>query len=69
YILKDDLHQLWKYDDKGEAENNLNLLIQKALAAQIPVLATYVETIERYRNGILNYYDFQIKTAKVVRNK
>jgi len=65
YILKDDLNQLWVYDNKEEADTHLNSWIQKALAAQIPVLATYVETLERYRNGILNYYDFQITTAKV----
>ena len=65
YILKDDLHQLWKYDDKEEAENHLNLWIQKALETKIPVLRTFAETLERYKNGILNYYYYRITTAKV----
>jgi len=65
YILKDDLKQLWTFSEKEEAKNFLNEWIQKSLAAQIPVLTTYAETLERYKSEILNYYDHQITTAKV----
>jgi len=65
HILKDDLKQLWQCPDKEEAEFFLNSWIQKARASRIPVLETFANTLLRYRNGIINYYNYPITSAQV----
>lgn len=65
HILKDDLKQLWQCPDKKEAEFFLHSWTQKAYASQIPTLETFANTVLRYKNGILNYYNYPITSAKV----
>jgi transposase len=65
YILKDDLSQLWDYNDKKEAEFHLDLWIHKAYNSAIPAIMSIAGTILKYKKGILNYFDMPITTGKV----
>jgi len=65
YILKDDLYQLWNCADKISAEKHLNSWIQRAQKTMIPALKSFAKTLLRYHNGILNYFDIPLTTAKV----
>ena len=63
YYLKEDLRQLWCQPGKGEAIAFLNDWIGRAKAADINILTSFTETLERHREGILAYYDFPISTG------
>ena len=65
HILKDDLKQLWQCPDKKEAEIFLNSWTQKAYASKIPALETFANTLSRYKNGVINYYNYPITSAQV----
>jgi len=65
HILKDDLKQLWQCTDKEEAELFLYSWTQKARSSRIPALETFANTLLRYKNGIINYYNYPITSAQV----
>lgn len=65
HILKDDLQQLWQCSDKEEAELFLNSWTQRAYLSRIPALETFANTLMRYKNGIINYYNYPITSAQV----
>jgi len=65
YILKDDLYQLWKCTDKKSAEEHLINWIKRAQATSISSLKTFAKTLIRNMQGILNYFEYPISTAKV----
>lgn len=65
YILKDELYQLWHCPDRKTAEIHLISWMQKVKATTIPALKSFVNTLSRHLQGILNYFDIPITTAKV----
>jgi transposase len=69
YYLKEDLGQLWKQPNKGIASRFLDGWLERALAANIPLITTF--TRKRHRQGILAYYDYRITTGPLagVNNK
>jgi len=71
YYLKEDLGQLWKQPNKGTANRFLDGWIERALAANIPLITTFTRTLKRHRQGILAYYDYRITTGPLegVNNK
>jgi len=71
YYLKEDLGQLWKQPNKGIASCFLDGWIERALAANIPLITTFARTLKRHRQGILAYYDYRITTGPLegVNNK
>lgn len=71
YYLKEDLGQLWKQPNKGIANRFLDGWIERALAANIPLITTFTRTLKRHRQGILAYYDYRITTGPLegVNNK
>jgi transposase len=65
YILKDELSLLWNCPDKDAAEKHLLSWIEKATSTAIPALKSFAKTLEKHRQGILNYFDIPITTAQV----
>ena len=63
YYLKEDLSQLWSQSSKAAAGRFLTDWCRPARASGISVLNTMANTLEGYRTGILNWYDFQISTG------
>ena len=63
YYLKEDLSQIWKQPDKATAGRFLNDWCARARASGIKVLQTMANTLEGYRTGILNWYDFSISSG------
>ena len=63
YYLKEDLGQLWKQLNKGIASRFLDGWLERALAANIPLITTFTRTLKRHRQGILAYYDYRITTG------
>ena len=63
YYLKEDLAQIWQQRDKATADRFLTDWCARARASGIHVLQTMANTLEKYRTGILNWYDFRISTG------
>ena len=63
YYLKEDLSQLWQQPDKATAERFLTDWCSRANASGIKVLLTMAKTLQGYRTGILNWYDFPISSG------
>jgi len=58
YYLKDDLGQIWKQDDKEEAEFLLWDWIKKATTSGVSYLIRFAKMLNKYTSEILAYYDF-----------
>jgi transposase len=63
YYLKEDLSQLWQQFDKATAGQFLTDWCNRARESGIKVLHTMAKTLQGHRNGILNWYDFQISSG------
>jgi len=63
YYLKEDLSQLWKQSTKALAAEFLTDWCHRARASGIRVLITMARTLEGYRTGILNWYDYPISSG------
>lgn len=63
YYLKDDLRLLWEQPDKATAAKFLTEWCRLAQASGIKVLQTMAKTLQGFRTGILNWYDFPISTG------
>jgi len=71
YYLKEDVGQLWEQPNKEIASRFLDGWIERARAANIPLITTFARTLKRHRQGILAYYDYRITTGPLegVNNK
>ena len=58
YYLKDDLGQIWKQNDKIEADFLLWEWIKKASSSGVKMLIKFSKTLLKYSDEILAYYDF-----------
>jgi transposase len=63
YILKEDLRQIWNKRSKAEAESTLNNWLSAAMESENRIIKRLAGTIDKYREGILNFYDFKISTG------
>lgn len=63
YYLKDDLCQIWAQPDAATAERLLDDWIARAKATELKVLVTMAVTLDRHRQGILNYYTHRLSTG------
>lgn len=63
YYLKEDLRRLWSQPSKKEATVFLDDWISRARAADIQLLASFADTLEKHNEGILAYYDYPISTG------
>lgn len=65
YYLKEKLRQLWCQPSKGAARKWLNEWIEEALASEIPILKSFVKTLNTHTEGILAYYDEKLTSGQV----
>jgi len=63
YYLKEDLSQIWQQTSKVVAARFLTDWCRRARASGIRVLLTMANTLEGYRTGILNWYDYPISSG------
>lgn len=63
YYLKEDLRQIWHQQDKRTARRVLNDWLARARVSGIRMLMQFADTLEEYRAGILNYYEYPISTG------
>ncbi len=58
YYMKESLQQIWKQETKKEASECLKQWVIDASGSGVSKLVSFSKTIEKYRDGILAYYDF-----------
>lgn len=63
YYLKEDLREFWTQGTKKQADIFLKGWMARAIASGIRVMKTMANTLQRYRNYLLNYYNHPISTA------
>lgn len=63
YYLKEDLRQLWEQPNRLTASRFLTDWCGRARASGIRVLRTMANTLEGFRNGILDWYLYPISTS------
>jgi len=63
YYMKEDLRQIWSWDDKDAASWHLDSWIEMAKASGISMLQKFAKTLARHREGILAYFDYPISTG------
>jgi len=63
YYMKEDLRQLWGWDDKHGATWHLDSWIEMAKTSGVSMLEKFAETLRKHRNGILAYFDYPITTG------
>lgn len=63
YYLKEDLRQIWEQPGRFAATRFVIDWCRRARASGIHVLQTMANTLEGYRTGILNWYEYQISTG------
>lgn len=63
YYMKEDLRQIWEQADKSKASNFLENWISRAQASGIRGLEQMARTLQKHREGILNWYDHRISTG------
>jgi len=63
YYLKEDLRQIWEQENRNKAAIFLHDWCRRAHASGIRVLQIMANTLEGYRNGILDWYRYPISTG------
>jgi transposase len=63
YYLKEHLRQIWKQPGKAMARMVLEDWLSLARASGVGMLERFADTLEKYQEGILNYYDYRISTG------
>ena len=58
YYLKEDLGQVWKQNDKEEADLLLSKWIKKATSSGVKMLIKFAKLLGKHTSEILAYYDF-----------
>ena len=63
YYMKDDLRRVWEQPNKRTARRVLMAWIRRAETSGIRMLIKFAHTLAKYRNQILNFYDYRISTG------
>ncbi len=63
YYMKEDLRQLWSWDDKCTASWHMDSWIAMARESGIGMLKKFANTLQRHRDGVLAYYNYRISTG------
>jgi len=63
YYMKEDLRQLWSWDDKCTASWHMDSWIAMARESGIGMLKKFANTLQRHRDGVLAYYNYKISTG------
>jgi transposase len=65
YILKESIAQIWSKPNYEEAEASLDGWILSAFECGVPILAKLGRTIQKYSQGILNYFHHKVTSAPI----
>jgi transposase len=65
YYLKEELHRLWEQESKLAAMILLAGWVSMAQSSGVGMLKRFAKTLMRHRDGILNYYDHRITSARI----
>ena len=65
YLFREKLMLLWKQSDRGKAEEYLGGLLTELRLSGVKTLIGYAKTLEKHREGIINYVDYPIDTGKL----
>ena len=63
YYLKEELHRLWEQKDREKGEEIFEKWLLTAESSDVNMLTKFAQTLRKYREGILNYYDQRITTG------
>ena len=63
YYLKEYLRTIWHQPNKKKARMVLEDWLRMARGSGVRMLERFADTIEKYQEGILNYYDYPISTG------
>jgi len=63
YYLKEELHRLWEQKDREGGEEVFEKWLLAAESSDVKMLSKFAQTLRKYREGILNYYDHRITTG------
>jgi transposase len=63
YYLKEDLRQIWSQPNKRTARRVLRDWLKRARASGVRMLQQFAATLEKYQEGVLNYYNYRISTG------
>ena len=63
YYMKEDLRQLWGWDDKATASWHMDSWISMAKESGISMLIKFAKTLAKHKEGILAFYDYRISTG------
>lgn len=63
YYMKEDLRQIWNQPDKQSAAKIIDSWIRAAATSGIAPLMSMGKTLQKYRFGILNWYDHPISSG------
>ena len=61
--MKEDLRQLWSWEDKKAASWHMDSWISMAKESGIAMLSKFAKTLNKHREGILAFYDYRISTG------
>jgi len=65
FYMTDDLAQIWSQPDKATAEGILDSMIKSAISSDMPILNKMGKSLNRFRYGILNWFDHRINSGKM----
>jgi transposase len=65
YILKEDIRQIWNKANKSRAKISLNSWIKTCRATGEELLISLADTIERHKDGILDWYKYKINSGRI----
>ncbi len=63
YYMKEDLRQLWSWEDKETASWHMDSWISMAKESGISMLIKFAKTLDKHREGILAFCDYRISTG------
>ena len=63
YILKEDVRQLWDKGSKYAAALALDVFVETARGSNVKLIQSLGDSIDRFREGILNYYDHPVSSG------
>lgn len=71
YLLKDDLKQVWKFEDEALASKWLSSWLRRAVRSRIGPLVRFAKKLERHLKGLLSHCRYPIHTSFIegVNNK
>jgi transposase len=65
YLMKEELRMVWKQSDKAQASAKIDEWCNTAKVSGIKILVKMGKSLENFRDGILNWYDYPITSGQL----